>query len=56
MKFLRAMEKSAKVFTFYVKTPQSFYVLRKTFPALAAAALVGCSQPPPPPPELPAGQ
>ena len=45
-----------KVFTFYVKTPQSFYVLRKTFPALAAAALLGCSQPAPPPPELPAGQ
>ena len=91
MNFLRAMEKSAKVFTFYVKTPQSFCrfargaslarraergaidlafalrlpagarhstisVLRKILPALAAAALVGCSQPPPPPPELPAGQ
>ena len=27
--FLRSVEKSAKVFTFYVKIPQSFYVLRK---------------------------
>ena len=56
MTFNRSMEKSTKVFTFYVKTPQSFYVLRKILPALAAAALVGCSQPAPPPPELPAGQ
>ncbi len=56
MTFLRAVENSAKVFTFYVKTSETFYVLRKTFPALAAAALVGCSKPAPPPPELPAGQ
>lgn len=54
--FFRAVEKSAKVFTFHVKTPQSSYVLRKILPALAAAALVGCSKPAPPPPELPAGQ
>ena len=27
--FLRSVEKSAKVFTFHVKIPQSFYVLRK---------------------------
>ena len=56
MTFLRTVENSAKVFTFYVKTAQSFYVLRKTLPVLAAAALVGCSKPAPPPPELPAGQ
>jgi hypothetical protein len=33
-----------------------FSTLWKTFPALAAAALLGCSKPAPPPPELPAGQ
>ena len=56
MNVLRSMDKSRKVFTFYVKTSETFYVLRKILPALAAAALVGCSQPAPPPPELPAGQ
>ena len=29
-KFLRSVEKSRKVFTCYVKTAESFYVLRKT--------------------------
>ena len=53
MNFFRPRENSAGVFTYYVKY---FYVVRKILPALAAAALVGCSQPAPPPPELPAGQ
>ncbi len=56
MNRLRAAENPAKVFTCYVKTPQSFYVLRKILPLLAAAALLGCTKSAPPPPELPAGQ
>mgnify|MGYP003583663614 CR=1 FL=1 len=35
---------------------KKFSTVWKTIPALAAAALVGCSKPAPPPPELPAGQ
>jgi hypothetical protein len=37
-KFLRSVEKSRKVFTFYVKSAQSFYVVRKN-PAPAVRPL-----------------
>jgi len=42
--FLRTVEKSMKVFTFYVKSRESFYVLRKMLPA-AALLLAGLAAP-----------
>ena len=42
--FLRPVEKSMKVFTCYVKSRESFYVLRKTVPA-AALLLAGLAAP-----------
>ena len=45
-----------KVFAFFPHCGKNVSTLWKSFPALAAAALVGCSKPAPPPPELPAGQ
>jgi thiol:disulfide interchange protein len=39
LSYVRSVENAAKVFTFYVKIPQSFYVVRKTALALAGLAV-----------------